>query len=174
MNLAYQFTLPVFVRMLNAFDGILAKTIVWAQEQGISEKEVLEMRLAPDMFPFVKQVQVACDNAKGAAARLSGIDAPQHEDTETSLAALRERIAKTIVFVESVPESAFEQALEKKITLPYFPGMYMEGLDYARGYAIGNFFFHLVTAYDLLRMKGLPIGKQDYFGGLDMLKPLEG
>lgn len=173
MNLVYQFTVPMFVRMLSALDMILAKAETWVQEQGIDEKELLGTAFAPDMFPLVKQVQIACDHAKGATGRLSLTEVPSHPDTEATIAELRARISKTLEFIKTVPESAFEKALEQKVTLQYFPGMYLEGLDYARGYSLGNFYFHVVTAYDILRMKGLPIGKADYFGGFDMMKKLE-
>lgn len=172
MNLVYQFTVPMFTRMLSALDGILVRADAWAKEQGIDEKELLETRLAPDMFPLVKQVQIATDHAKGATARLSGGEAPKYEDTEMTIAELRERIKNTLAYLASVPESQFEGALDRTMTLPFFPGMYMDALDYARGYALGNFYFHVTTAYDILRMKGLPVGKADYFGGFDMMKPL--
>lgn len=171
MNLVYQFTVPMFVRMLGALDSILEKADTWRKEQGIDERELLDMRFAPDMFPLSKQIQIACDHAKGATARLSGQTAPAHEDTEATIEELRARIQKTLAFVQSVPESAFEHALTQKITLPYFPGHHMEALDYARGFALGNFYFHVTTAYDLLRMRGLSVGKADYFGGFDILKP---
>ncbi len=172
MNLVYQFTVPMFVRMLGALDTILSKAEAWAKEQGMDEKELLATSLAPDMFPLSRQVQVACDNAKGATARLSGTEVPSHPDTETTIAELRARIAKTLEFIKTVPESAFEGALEKKVILPFMPTMYLDGLDYARGFSLGNFYFHVTTAYGILRMKGMPVGKADYFGGFDMMKPV--
>lgn len=172
MTTIYQFTVPVFVRILTALDAIVAKAEAWAKEAGHDEKELLDTRLAPDMFPLVKQIQLASDHAKGGTARLSGQEPPSYPDTETTFTELRVRIAKTIEYVQSVPESAFEKAHEQKVTLPYFPGKYINGLDYARGFVMGNFFFHVTTAYDILRMKGLDIGKMDFFGGAPELSDL--
>ncbi len=166
MNHLYDFTLPVFVKSLKALDAILVKAEAFLQEKGLSEASLLDLRLAPDMFPFKKQVQIVCDNAKGAAARLAGMDVPSHPDTEEHLAELRARIAKTLEFLATVPESAFADAGTRQITLPYFPGTFMTGFDYAREYALPNFFFHLTTAYAILRKEGMSLGKADYMGAL--------
>jgi hypothetical protein len=168
MNPLYQFTLPLFVKHLTALDGILAKAQAFVQAQGLSEADLLEKRLAPDMFPLKKQIQVACDNAKGAAGRLSGTEVPTHADDETSFAELRARIQKTLDFITTVPETSFEGANDRHVTLPYFTGKYFSGFDYGREYAIPNFFFHLVTAYDILRQAGVDIGKADYVGSLPL------
>lgn len=168
MNYIYTFTLPVFVKSLAALDEILVKADAFLKEKGLEESSLLELRLAPDMFPFKKQVQMICDNAKGASARLAGMDVPSHEDTEQSLNELRARIEKTLDFLATIPESAFENAADRQITLPYFPGKYMTGIGYASEYAVPNFFFHLTTAYALLRKEGLAIGKADYLGGLPL------
>ena len=168
MNSIYQFTIPVFIKSLKALDGVLAKAQVYVEEKGLNEAALLEERLAPDMFPFVKQVQVACDNAKGAAARLSGTEIPSHADQEKSLAELRARIAKTLEYLATITEVSFEGAETRQATLPYFPGKFMSGLDYAREYALPNFFFHVTTAYAILRKHGATIGKADYMGGLPL------
>lgn len=168
MNPLYDFTLPVFVKSLKALDAILVKAEAFLKEKGLSEAALLELRLAPDMFPFKKQVQVVCDNAKGASARLAGMEVPAHPDTEESLSELRARIAKTLEFLATIPESAFADAATHQVTLPYFPGKFMTGFDYTREYALPNFFFHLTTAYALLRKEGMNLGKADYMGGLPL------
>jgi hypothetical protein len=162
MNDIYTFTVPVFVKSLGGLKTVLAKADAHAKEANMNEADFLADRLAPDMFPLAKQVQVACDNAKGATARLAGIEAPKYEDTEQTFAELQTRIDKTIEFVQSVPESAFADAGLRQIVLPYFPDKYMTGFDYAREYALPNFFFHVVTAYALVRKNGVAIGKSDY------------
>lgn len=166
MNPLYQFTVALFVKQLSALDNLLAKAQSQLADMKISEAELLEARLAEDMFPFKKQVQIACDNAKGAAARLSGNEVPSHPDTEASLAELRARIAKTLEFVQGIPEDMYEGANDRQITLPYFPNQYMMGYDYGREYAIPNFFFHVTAAYAILRKEGFAIGKADYMGEL--------
>lgn len=162
MNDIYTFTVPVFVKSLGGLKGVLSKAEAFAKEMGMNEEDFLSDKLAPDMFPLVKQVQVACDNAKGATARLAGVEVPKFDDTEKTFAELQARIDKTLEFVQSVPESAFKNAAGRRVTLPYFKDKYITGFDYAREYAIPNFFFHLVTAYGLVRKNGVPIGKADY------------
>ncbi len=164
----FQFTVPMFIKQLGALRIILDKVAAYAQEQQMDELIILQDQLASDMFNFTRQVQIACDNAKGATARLAGMEAPKHEDTETSIAQLQARIDKTLEFVKSVPESAFADAATRQITLPYFPGVYMTGYDYAREYAIPNFLFHVVTAYAIARRNGVQIGKADYMNGLPL------
>ena len=162
MNEIYTYTVPVFIKSLGGLKNVLAKAKAFAKEKGMSEADFLADRLAPDMFPLVKQVQTACDNAKGATARLSGGETPKFDDTEQSFSELLERVDKTIEFIQSVPESAFKDAATRQIILPYYKDKYLTGFDYAREYALPNFFFHLVTAYGIVRKSGVPIGKADY------------
>jgi hypothetical protein len=162
MTELYTYTVPIFIKSLGGLKAVLAKAEQHTKETGMSEADLLNDRLAPDMFPLVKQVQVACDNAKGATARLAAIEVPKFEDTEQTFADLQARIDKTIDFLKSVPEGAFEEAATRQIVLPYFPDKYMTGFDYVREYVLPNFFFHLVTAYALVRKAGTPIGKADY------------
>ena len=164
MDRIYDFTIPIFIKTLGGLKAVLGK----AQDAGLIETDLLADRLAPDMFPFVKQVQVACDQAKGAAARLTGIDAPVIEDNETTLGQLMDRIDKTIDYLQSVPETAFEGAANRQVTLPYFPGKFMEGFAYTREYALPNFFFHVAIAYALVRKADVTIGKADYINGLPL------
>lgn len=162
MNDIFAYTVPVFQKTLGGLKQVLAKAEAFAKEKGMNETEFLSDRLAPDMFPLVKQVQVACDHAKGAAARLAGVEVPSMEDTETSFAELMTRIDTTLAFLETMNEDSFAGAADRKITIPYFPGKYMTGFDYAREYALPNFFFHVVAAYALVRKNGVQIGKADY------------
>jgi hypothetical protein len=162
MNDIYTFTVPVFIKSLGGLKNVLAKAEVHAKEKGMSESDFLADRLAPDMFPLVKQVQVACDNAKGATARLAGVEPPKYEDMEKSFSELAARIDKTIEYVKSVPEVNFKDAGSRKITMPYFAGKYITGFDYVREYVLPNFFFHVVTAYALIRKNGVTIGKSDF------------
>jgi hypothetical protein len=167
MNDIYTYTVPIFIKALGGLKNVLVKAEAFAKEKGMADEQMLADRLAPDMFPLVKQVQSACDNAKGATARLSGTEAPKYEDNEKTFAELIARVDKTVAYVQSVPETAFSGAAERQVTLPYFKDKYLTGFDYAREYALPNFFFHLVTAYALIRKNGVAIGKADYTNGVN-------
>ncbi len=160
----YNFTVPLFINNLTGLKNILRK----AKEHGLNEQALLADRLAPDMFPFIKQVQVACDNAKGATARLAGLEAPTFEDTEASLDELQTRIDKTIAYVQSVDQALFAEAATRRITLPYFGGKYFTGFDYVRDYVLPNFYFHISMAYALVRKNEVPVGKMDYVNNLTL------
>ncbi len=164
MSHIYTYTVPSFIKTLGGLKHIIEK----AEAHGVDEQTLLNDALAPDMFPFVRQVQIACDHAKGAVVRLTGMENVSFPDTEATFAELKTRIDKTIEFVASVPESAFEDAAERQVTLPYFPGKYMTGFDYAREYAIPNFYFHVTVAYGLVRKAGVPVGKPDFMNGLPL------
>ena len=135
---------------------------------GHQEDELIHARLAPDMFLFVKQIQVMSDNAKGAMARLWGMDIPSMPDVEESIEELIQRLEKTAEFVISTPEEELMKADTRQMTLSYFPDKYQTAEDYVRDHAIPNFYFHFVTAYAILRMKGYDIGKADFIGGLNL------
>jgi len=165
VNDIYAFTVPVFVKHLGGLRSVLVKAQACAKEKGTNETELLGSALAPDMYPLSRQVQIACENAKGATARLAGMEVPKKEDSEKTIDELLARIDWTVGFVESIPESAFSDAAERKVVLPYFKGKYMTGFDYAREYAVPNFLFHVVTAYGLVRKAGVPVGKADYMNG---------
>lgn len=164
MSPLYTFTVPIFIKSLGGLKNILLK----AKEHGVDETALLADALAPDMFPFVRQVQIACDNAKGATARLAGVEIPSYPDTEATLDELIARIDTTIAFISTVSPEAFQDADERRVTLPYFTGKYFTGFDYAREYALPNFFFHVTTAYALIRKAGVPIGKADYMNGFPL------
>lgn len=167
-NPYYDMTVPVFKKMLENLEHLLTKGAQFALEKGISEETMLANRLAPDMFPLSRQIQIATDNAKGCVARLCGIEAPVMEDTETTVAELRARIAKTIAFLDSVEPAQFEGAQVRLVSLRYFPEKHFVGHDYLTQYAIPNFFFHAAIAYALLRVMGADIGKKDYLGPLNL------
>jgi hypothetical protein len=162
----YDLTVPVFTKSLKGLHAVLTK----AKEHGLPQ-DFLTSTLASDMFPFVRQVQVACDNAKGAVQRLAQVEAPSFPDTEATWDELLTRITATITFIESVSEGQFTQASDVTISLPYFPGMYMTAPEYLVQYVLPNFFFHVTTAYALVRQAGVPIGKADYMNGWP-LRPL--
>ena len=162
----YQASIPIMVRALTNLKAILSKAQAWAEEKKIDEKVVLNARLALDMLPFVKQVQIATDTAKGAAARLGGVDVPAYPDDEATFAELHQRLQKTIDFIESVDPAGFAGSETREIVLK-FPSRTIEftGLNYLTGFAIPNLFFHVTTAYAILRHSGAPLGKTDFLGG---------
>jgi hypothetical protein len=152
-------------RGLKNLDAILDKAQASADARKFDSAVFLNSRLAPDMFPFVRQVQIACDFAKGTMARLAGVDNPKFDDGESSIAELKARIARTLEFVRAVPEANFAGAEDRDITIQ-IPSQTLQfkGLHYLVGYAIPNFYFHLTTAYAILRHNGVELGKRDFIG----------
>ena len=167
-NPYYEMTVPLFIKSLTQVDHLLKTAEKFVLEQGMQESDILEARLAPDMFPFVKQVQITCDNAKGSSARLAGIEAPVMMDDEASIPEVRARVAKTLAFLESLTAEQFADAADRKVELPYFKDKHFKGNDFLTHYALPNFYFHFVTIYAILRMKGMQIGKADYAGMLPL------
>jgi hypothetical protein len=156
---------PVFVRMLGNLTQWLAKAEAYAAAKKFDPVVLLSARLAPDMLPLVKQVQIACDAAKFCIARLAGAEAPPFEDNETTLAELKERVARTIAFIQSVPAAQIDGSEERVITVPRRDGpMVVAGEAYLKHYATPNFYFHVTTTYALLRHNGVDLGKADYLG----------
>ena len=161
----YEASAPRFANMLRNLDAILVKAQAHAAAKKIDPAVLLAARLFPDMLPFVKQVQIATDHAKGAVARLAGVEVPKFEDTEQSFEELRARLAKTMVFVESFSAGQIDGSEEREIALRVGgQDMTFKGMPYLLGFAIPNFYFHLVTAYNILRHNGLEIGKRDFIG----------
>ncbi|QZA81397.1 DUF1993 domain-containing protein [Deefgea piscis] len=160
----YQLTVPVYNRALNQLAHLLDKAAEFAAHKKISDETMLGLRLAPDMFNLTKQVQIVCDNAKYCVARLSGVTAPVHEDDEKTFADLQRRIVATQEFIESVSEHDFKDAAGKTITLSFLPDHPMSADVYLLSFVQPNFYFHLTTAYAILRSNGVDIGKQDYMG----------
>ncbi|MDP5238722.1 DUF1993 domain-containing protein [Uliginosibacterium sp. 31-16] len=156
---------PRFVAQLKALDAILGKAEAHTTARKIDPSELLTARLYPDMFAFTRQVQIACDFAKGTVARLAGVEVPGYTDTEQSFIELHARIAKTIAFVESIPAASIDGSEGRDITLKAGQReLSFKGLDYLTAYALPNFYFHVTTAYNILRHNGVEIGKRDYLG----------
>lgn len=159
-------TVPVFVRMLGNLLTWLDKAEAHAAARKFDAANFLSQRLAPDMLPFTRQIQIASDNAKGCVARLAGLEVPKWEDTEASIAELRARVQKTIDYVQSVPAGQIDGSEGREIVLPMRSGepRRFNGEDYLRFWVLPNFYFHLTTAYALLRHAGVELGKADYLG----------
>lgn len=157
-------SVPVFAQMLRNINRWLDKAVAHAEAKKFDPAVYMAARLAPDMLPFPKQVQIASDNAKGCVARLGGVDIPKFEDTESSVAELRQRVEKTLAFIESVPAAGFEGAETRAIELPTRHGepLRFNGEDYLKHFALPNFFFHTTMTYALLRHYGVDLGKSDY------------
>jgi|HubBroStandDraft_1064217.scaffolds.fasta_scaffold18422_2 hypothetical protein len=153
-----------FVPMLRSLSNILDKAAQYASAKKFDSAVLVTARLAPDMFPLSRQVQIACDHAKNAAARLTGQEPPRFADEEQTLDELKARVARTVDYVESVRPAAFQGAEDRdiKIALPNNLRLEMKGLQFLRDWALPHFYFHLVTAYDILRHNGVEIGKRDY------------
>jgi hypothetical protein len=153
--------------MLGSFVSVLTKAEAYAKEKGENVDSYLELKLAPDMLPLTKQVHIATDMAKGGAARLAGVEVPAYEDNETSVAQLKARLTKTIAFLKSVEAGKFTGAEDREIHLK-FPQreFHFSGKDYLNNWVLPNVYFHITTGYDILRQKGVPLGKQDFLGGL--------
>jgi hypothetical protein len=155
-------------RALRNLDAMLDKAAAFCEAKKIDPAVLLQSRLAPDMFPLVRQAQLVCDFAKGPVARLSGTENPKHEDSETTFEGLKARIAKTLEFVRSVPASAFEGAEDRDIVIQAGPRtLEFKGLPYLLGFALPNLNFHATTAYAILRHNGVELGKADYIGSAD-------
>lgn len=163
----YDLTVPVFIRHLENLDRILAKGEAFAAEKGIHASELLNARLIDDMGTLVGQVQRASDSAKGMPVRLGAIENVAMADTEASFADLHARIARTIAVLKTVPREGVDGREEIAVTLQTPSRTFdFTGRSYVLDFVLPNFFFHVTTAYALLRMKGVPIGKIDYLGGI--------
>lgn len=160
-----QSPVPAFVHSLTALSKILDKAEAHAEAKKIKPGVIPQLRLLADMLPFTAQVIIACDHAKGASARLAGVDVPSFADTETTVAELKERIAKTIAFITTIPDAAYEGAEARTITVKAGPReLTFPAPTYYASYAMPNFFFHMTTAYNILRSNGVEIGKGDFLG----------
>lgn len=162
----YDACIPPMIRSLENLSKVLDKAVSQAKTEDRDLKDLLEARLAPDMYPFPRQIQIASDSAKGCAARLAGIEPPAMPDTETTFPELQARISKTVDFLKSVKREQLDGAEDRSITLKFPQGeMKFSGRDFLTGFALPNFYFHVTTAYDILRHKGINIGKMDFLGG---------
>lgn len=158
-------------KLLGQLDTWLAAAATFARNQGQDPDELLELRLAPDQFALVRQVQIACDTAKLAAARLSGKEAPSHPDTEKTLEELQVRTRSVIAYLDGLSARDFEGAATRVITQSRWEGKVMAGADYFVEHAVPNFFFHVTHTYAILRHRGVPLGKRDYLGPLSLRVP---
>lgn len=168
----YTITVPVMVKVLTALNKILDKAAAHAATKKTPKRDYEEAlmadRLVFDQFPLATQVRIACDNAKGGAARLAEVEIPAFEDNEKTVADLKARIAKTLAFLETIKPEQITGKEGIRVSLPYWKDKYLTGFDYATGYLMPNFFFHYNTAYSILRKNGVDIGKNDYIGGLPL------
>jgi len=163
----YGASVPVFVRNLDNLLAWLDKAQAHAEARKFDTGNYLGLRLAPDMLPFAKQIQIVSDTAKGCAARLAGVEIPKWDDTEATLDELRERIRRTLDYVQSLPAAGFEGSEAREVALPMRSGetYRFTGQRYLQHWALPNFYFHMTTAYALLRHAGVELGKQDYLRG---------
>jgi hypothetical protein len=160
-------SVDVLSNILGNLSWLLEKGEAFATAKKIEPSVLLSARLAPDMFPLTRQVQVACDIAKNSVSRLAGQEPPRFEDNETSFEQLRARIARTIAFMKGLPAKDFENSETREIKVPAGPDRTLEfkGLNFVQSWAIPHVFFHVTTAYNILRHNGVEIGKSDYIGG---------
>jgi len=163
-------SIPVFEIGLNALSVILDKAEAHAEAKKIDPTVLLNARLFPDMFPLTRQVQIACDQAKNGAARLAGLEPPKYEDNEKTFAELKARIAKALAYVKTLDAKAIDAATDRQVTFPLGPNNkgHMKGADFLNHLVLPNFYFHLTTAYDILRHCGLEVGKRDFLGAIPL------
>ncbi len=162
----YTASIPVFQHMLRNLSYLLEKGEQHAAARKFDPVALTAFRLAPDMLPFTRQVLIACDAAKNGVMRISGVEAPKFEDQEATFAELRERVQKTIDYLDQVPANALDGTEAKEITFPVGPETRtMQGQAYLTTWVMPNFFFHLTTAYAILRHNGVEVGKRDYLVG---------
>jgi len=162
----YDITLPAFIKTLGNLQKILDKSAAFADSKKIAPEVLLQSRLAPDMFPLMRQIQIVCDTAKLGAARLTGKEAPVHEDKEVTLADAKARIDSVLTYLKTFKPEDFKGAEERKISQPRWEGKWLTGTEYTLHHVLPNFYFHTTTAYAILRHNGVEIGKKDYLGDM--------
>ena len=160
----YHITVPAFIKGLTNLQKILDKSAICADQKKFAPEILLQSRLAPDMFPMIRQIQITCDTAKLAASRLTGKDAPMHDDKEINLNEIKARIDQVIDYLKSFKPEDFKGAEERKISQPRWEGKWLTGEEYTLHHVLPNFYFHMTTAYSILRHNGVEIGKKDYLG----------
>lgn len=162
----YSASVPVFKQFLNSLKDLLVKAEKFSQQKELADAVLLQSRLFPDMFPLVRQVQIAADFAKSVSARLAGVEVPAYEDNEQTFAELQQRLDKTLAFLDTLTAEQFADAADKEIVLR--PGTPKEkrfsGTQYLAQYGLPQFYFHVTTSYALLRHNGVEVGKKDYMG----------
>jgi len=163
----YDISIPVLIRGLTNLSAILDKGAAHAAAKKFDSAVLAASRLFPDMHPLMRQVQIACDTAKGAGARLAGIEIPKHEDTEVSFAELKSRIAKTVDFLKTISAAQLKDAESRDIEIKFPNGSWkFTGISYLTGFVLPNFYFHTSMVYALLRKAGVEVGKGDYLGAI--------
>lgn len=166
----FEMTVPQFTKMLHNLDLILNKAEAFAQKEKFETDVLVNDRLYPNMLNFIRQVQIACDTAKFCASRLTGKEAPSFDDSEKTLPELKQRIRSTINYLETFSAQDFSGAETKHITTPRWEGKYLTGTEYVIQHAVPNLYFHITTAYAILRHNGVEIGKKDYLGEIPYKK----
>jgi uncharacterized protein len=160
----YEITVPAFIKGLKNLQTFLDKASSFAETKKVDFEVLLNSRLAPDQFALGKQIQVVCDTAKLAAARLTNKEAPAHPDNEKTLPEFKARIQNVISYLQGFSSKDFSESATRNITTPRWNGQYLTGENFALHHAIPNFYFHLTTAYAILRHNGVELGKKDYLG----------
>ena len=161
-------TVDTFAAALSNLSVLLEKGAAHAAAKKFDPSVLVNARIAPDMFPLSKQVQIACDLAKNSVARLAALEPPRFEDNEKTIEELRARVARTVDYIKGIPASAFEGSEDRDIKVPAGPDRTFEfkGLPFVQKWAIPNVYFHVTTAYNILRHNGVEIGKRDFLGGV--------
>jgi hypothetical protein len=163
----HQASVPVFIQFLESLSAVLGKAAAHAQARKVEPAVFCQLRLSPDMLPLARQVSIACDFAKLATARLAAVEAPKHADDEKDFIQLQERIARTLDFVRSVPQADVEAGADRSVTVKLPAGeRTFSGPIYLMHMVLPNFFFHITTAYAILRANGVELGKLDFIGSL--------
>jgi hypothetical protein len=161
----YQASVPRFVNILGNLSNILDKAQAYVDAKKLDPATLPTYRLYPDMLPMTTQIQIACDAAKGVVARLAGVEIPAYEDTEKTLSDLKARVAKTVAFIQTVPPEQIDGTEDKEIVIKRGDKeTRYKGMQFLLGHALPNFYFHVTTAYNILRHNGVEIGKRDYLG----------
>lgn len=168
MTTVYEQTVAAYARGLNSLLKMFDKASAHAGARKFELDTLITARLAPDMYSLVKQVQIACDTAKGTAARLVGREPPKHDDNEKTFNELRERLRTVLSYLGTFKPEEFKGCEDRRITLPWAPGKWMHGGEYITQMATPNFYFHLTTAYAILRHNGVDIGKMDFLGDVNI------
>lgn len=160
----FEMMVPQFIKTLKNVDAILDKAVAYADSKKFDVGVLLQSRLAPDQLDFSRQIQIATDSAKIGCARITDKAAPSHEDTEKTVAEFKTRLATTVAYLETLTPKDFEGAEARRITTPRWDGKTLSGTEYAIHHSIPNFYFHVTTAYAILRHNGVPLGKSDFLG----------
>ncbi len=166
----FETTVTPFIKTLSNLTQMIEKGEAYAETKKFEMDVLLNSRLAPDQLNFIRQIHIACDTAKLGASRLTGKEAPSHADTEKTVAEVKERISSTISYLKTFTAKDFDGAEIKHVTTPRWEGQYLTGFEYAQHHVIPNFYFHITTAYSILRHNGVDIGKKDFLGALPFKK----